>query len=160
MYAVEEPTTFREAMESPERTFWQRAMEDEMKSHENIGTWELVEAPSNRRIIDSRWVFKVKQNEKGDIIKYKARVVAQGYAQKFGVDYDQVYAPVVSHTTMRMLLAVAGKEKLVLRHFDIKTAYLYGSLEEEVYMRQPLGFESPGRENHVCKLKRSIYGLK
>lgn len=160
MRAVEEPTTFREAMESPEKNFWICAMEDEMKSHDKNGTWTLVETPPNRKIIGSRWVFKVKENEKGDIVKYKARVVAQGYAQKFGVDYDQVYAPVVSYTTLRTLLAVAGRNNFVLRHFDIKTAYLYGTLDEEVYMRQPPGFEMPGKENLVCRLWRSIYGLK
>lgn len=87
-------------------------------------------------------------------------LVAQGYCQKFGQDYDEVFAPVIKQTTLRMLLAVASKHNLQLRHFDVKTAYLNGVLQEELYMKQPAGFEEQGKEGLVCRLRRSIYGLK
>lgn len=119
-------------------------MEAEIKSHSDNGTWELVELP----------------DAAGNVVKHKARLVAQGYTQQFGIDFDEVFAPVISQTTFRTLLAVASKQLIVLHQFDGKTAYLHGELEEEVFMRQPPGFVVSGRENLVCRLRKSIYGLK
>ncbi|KXJ62466.1 hypothetical protein RP20_CCG008066 [Aedes albopictus] len=135
-------------------------MVDELKSHQQNGTWELVDPPEGRKVVGCRWVYKLKRNAAGEITKYKARLVAQGYSQKYGVDYDEVFAPVTSHTTLRVLLAVASKRRMTLKHFDVKTAYLYGDLDEEIFMRQPPGFAVKGREDMVCRLKKSIYGLK
>lgn len=108
----------------------------------------------------SRWVFKAKQNEVGEVTRFKARIVAQGYSQRYGVDFDEVFAPVTRHATLRTLLALAGRDGLLLRHMDVKTAYLYGDIDEEVYMRQPPGYAVRGQEEKVCRLRRSIYGLK
>ncbi|KXJ62354.1 hypothetical protein RP20_CCG018999 [Aedes albopictus] len=133
---------------------------EELRSHEENGTWKLVDPPPGRKPVGCKWVYKIKRNAAGEAVKYKARLVAQGFNQKYGQDYDEVFAPVIKQTTLRTLLAIASKRNLILKHFDVKTAYLYGTLEEELYMRQPGGFEVAGQERKVCKLVKSIYGLK
>lgn len=155
--AFEEPVSYREAIEHPE---WRSAMVDEMDSHRRNGTWDLVPLPKGRKLVGSKWVFKLKRNEADEVVKFKARVVAQGHTQQFGIDYDQVFAPVTRQTTLRTFLTVAANRGLVVRHLDVKTAYLNGTLEEEIFMRQPPGFAVPGQEELVCRLKRSIYGLR
>lgn len=153
----EEPDDFRQALAMPE---WNTAMKDELKAHELNGTWELASLPIGKKVIGAKWVFKLKRDETGKVIKHKARIVAQGYTQRFGVDFTDVFAPVTRQTTLRAFLAIAGKQKLILRQYDVKTAYLNGSLDEELYMRQPPGFEASGQEELVCRLKKSIYGLR
>lgn len=155
-----EPRNVQEALRGNRGVEWKQAMLDELKSHATNGTWELVELPTGRKPIGCRWVYKIKRDASGKPAKYKARLVAQGYNQKYGQDFDEVYAPVIQQTTLRTLLAVASKRNLLLKHYDIKTAYLYANLEEELYMRQPAGFEENGKEQLVCRLRRSIYGLK
>lgn len=102
-------------------------------------------------------MFKIKRDVNGNVSRYKARLVAQGFSQKYGTDYDEVFAPVVRQTTFRTLLSVAAKRKYNVQHYDIKTAFLNGNLEEEIYMKQPPGFT---KGNKVCKLKKGLYGLK
>lgn len=153
----EEPNDHHEAMRVPE---WRKAMQEEIEAHDVNLTWELVNLPENRKTIGAKWVFKLKRDETGKIIRHKARIVAQGYSQKYGDDYTDVFAPVTRQTTLRMMIAVAAKKGLVLKQFDVKTAYLNGIIEEELYMRQPPGFITPGQEGLVCKLRKSIYGLK
>lgn len=155
-----EPRTLHEAITCREKEQWNAAMLDELKSHSDNGTWDLVELPTDRKAVGSRWVYKLKRNSAGQVTKYKARLVAQGYSQKFGQDYDEVFAPVTSHTTLRVLLALASRNKMVLKHFDVKTAYLYGELDQILFMKQPPGYEVKGKEHYVCRLKKSIYGLK
>lgn len=157
-----EPANIKEVMsfEEEERTKWLNAMYDEFHSLQSNSTWELVDAPPGRKIVGCKWVFKRKINEKGDVSKYKARLVAQGYSQKYGEDYDEVFAPVVKQTTLRCLLSIAGKRKLQVYHFDVKTAFLNGNLTESIYMKQPPGFEVDGSEGKVCLLRKSLYGLK
>ena len=124
------------------------------------GTWDLVNLPAGRKPVGCNWVYKRKRNAAGNILKYKARLVAQGFSPKYGEDYDEVFAPVTKQTTLRTLLAIASMKKMFLKHFDVKTAYLYGNLEEELYMKQPVGYEKKGAEKLVCRLRRSIYGMK
>lgn len=109
-------------------------MLEELKSHESNDTWDLVDPPVGRKSVGCKWVYKVKRNATGEAVKFKARLVAQGFCQKYGQDYDEVFAPVIKQTTVRALLAIASKRNLVLKHYDVKTAYLYGKLEEELYM--------------------------
>lgn len=154
---VEEPTDYREALAAPE---WKQAMVEEMQAHKENDTWTLERLPAGKKLIGAKWVFKLKKNEAGEVIKYKARVVAQGYSQKYGVDYTEVFAPVTRLTTLRAMLAVAGKRGMLVKQYDAKTAYLNGRIEEELYMRQPPGFAAPGQEEFVCKLQKSIYGLR
>lgn len=155
-----EPKTFREAMSCSKKDQWKIAMEEELASHRDLKTWELVDPPQGKKVLGSRWVFKIKRNASGEPVKYKARLVAQGCGQRSGVDFEEVYAPVATQATFRTLLAVASYKKMVLKHIDIKTAYLNGSLTEEVYMRQPPGFSKPDSEGKVCRLLKSVYGLR
>lgn len=154
---LEEPSTFKEAMSGPDSHLWKIAIDDEMASLIENKTWDLVQLPQDRKAIGCKWTFKIKRNPDGSIARRKARLVAQGFSQKYGFDYDEVFAPVVRHETLRILLAVAGKRKLIVKHYDVKTAFLYGDLEETIYMKQPEGFENG---NYVCKLKKGLYGLK
>ena len=122
--------------------------------------WELVELPDGRKPVGSRWVFKVKRNEHGEVERYKARLVAQGFTQVKGADYDETFSPVARLESLRTLVALSVQKGLQLHQVDITTAFLNGILEEEVYMHQPEVFVSKGQEHLVCKLKRSLYGLK
>ena len=157
---VEEPCTFAEAMESSRSKEWMEAMKDEIVSLRKNGTWELTEAPQNRKVIQSRWVFKVKRDGTGQVIRHKARLVAKGFTQQAGIDYSETYSPVVRHDSLRVILAIAGKLDLEIVQMDVKTAFLYGDLQEELYMAQPTGFIKVGEEHLVCQLKRNLYGLK
>lgn len=141
-------------------TEWKQAMDAEMQSYDVNHTWELMRLPEGKKAIGSKWIFKLKRNATGEVIKHKARLVAQGFNQRYGIDYLDVFAPVTRIATLRAVLAVAGKRQMTLHHFDIKTAYLNGTLEEEVYMRQPPGYEVTSKESLVCRIKKSIYGLK
>lgn len=130
-----------------------------MESHLENGTWEVVPLPADRKAIGSKWVFQKKLNDNCEVIRYKARLVAQGYSQKYGADYDQVFAPVAKQTTIRALLSIAARRNLKVQHIDVKTAYLHGELSETIFMRQPVGFVF-GTKNEVCHLRKSLYGLK
>ena len=135
-------------------------METEMKSLKENDVWELVELPKGKKKVGSKWVYKVKTGADGSVERYKARLVAQGYTQKFGTDYDETFSPVVRMESLRALLALSVQFGLQLHQVDVTTAFLNGELEEEVYMQQPKGFSREGEEHLVCKLKKSIYGLK
>ena len=155
-----EPSTFGEAVSSQNRQKWQEAMECEIESLRKHNVWELVPLPKGRKLVGSKWVFKTKVNPEGETERYKARLVAQGFSQKYGDDYDETFSPVVRSESIRSLIAVAAKKNLVLHQMDVTTAFLNGNLEEEVYMKQPEGFVKSGEENLVCKLSKSLYGLK
>lgn len=153
-----EPLSYKQALQSEESTMWKNAMNEEMASLEENNTWTLVDLPRGRKVIDNRWVFKVKRMPNGDIERFKARLVVRGFSQIYGIDYQETFSPVVKFASIRLILAVAAAESLCLRQFDIKTAFLYGDLDEEIYMKQPDGFsDSSGK---VCRLNRSLYGLK
>ena len=110
--------------------------------------------------MSSKWIFKCKIGATGNIDRYKARLVAQGYSQRPGVDYEETFSPVVRFESLRMIAALAAQTNLQLHQMDVKTAFLNGELKETVYMKQPEGYEEKAKEDLVCKLKRSIYGLK
>lgn len=152
-----EPRSYQEAMNSANHEDWEKAMREELNSIKENGTWTLTDLPSNRKSIGSKWVFKTKQDENGKVVRFKARLVAQGFTQKYGVDYDEVFAPVARSTTLRVLLSIAGKKNYFAKHFDVKTAFLNGNLEEEIFMRQPPGFKTGDK---VYRLNKSLYGLK
>ena len=116
--------------------------------------------PEDKNIIGNRWVFKVKRKSDGSIDRFKARLVAKGFSQEQGIDYQEVFAPVVRYDAIRSLLALANHQDLEIHQMDIKTAFLQGELDTEVYMAQPNGFIDEDKPDHVCKLQRSIYGLK
>jgi len=120
----------------------------------------LVDLPSGRRSIGNKWVLKIKRKADGSIKCYKARLVAKGYTQEEGIDYEDTFSPFVRITSFCLILAIVAHMDLELYQMDVRTAFLNGELNEEIYMDQPLGFETKGQERKVCKLKRSIYGLK
>ena len=152
-----EPRTYKQALTCSKASEWIEAMKEELKSIEDNGTWCLVDLPRGREAVGSRWVYKLKRGEAGQIVRYKARLVAQGYSQKFGVDYDEVFAPVARSSTVRLLLSVAGVNGYKVKHYDIKTAFLNGELNEEIYLKQPPGFSIGDK---VYRLRKSLYGLK
>lgn len=155
---VGEPQTLTEAKNHADANKWLAAMNEELNAHCKNNTWTLAELPAGRKAIKSKWVYKAKKNDMGDIIRYKARIVAKGYAQTYGVDYFDTYAPVVRHDSIRMLMAQAAQNGFKIHQMDAITAFLQGDLEEEIYLMQPEGFED--QTNRVCKLNRAIYGLK
>lgn len=131
-----------------------------MAAVEKNRTWELTELPQDRKPIDLKWIYKIKRDASGNIVKYKARIVAKGYVQKQGVDYDEVFAPVTRIETIRLLLALAAKGGWEVHHLDVKTAFLNGEIKEEVYVRQPEGFVKNGKEHLVYKHFKALYGLR
>ncbi|CAI7806410.1 unnamed protein product [Closterium sp. NIES-53] len=153
-----EPATLKEALESSDAEDWKKAMESELKSIEENGTWELVELPEGRKAITSKWLFKIKSDADGKIERYKSRLVAKGYQQKEKVDYKELFAPVVKPTTLRTLLAGAAINGWVVKQMDVTTAFLNGVLEEEIFMAQPEGFDDGS--GRVLRLKKALYGLK
>ena len=123
-------------------------------------TWALTNLPPGFKPIGCKWIFKRKYYPDGSIEKYKARLVAKGYSQKEGHDFFDTYSHVTMITTIRVLIALAAHYNLEIHQMDVKTAFLNGELDEEIYMDQPEGFVVPGQESKVCKLVRSLYGLK
>lgn len=155
--AVCEPGGFHDAKYSQH---WMDAMQEELSMIEKNKTWELVDRPLNRKVIGVRWVFKTKLNPDGSVNKYKARLVVKGYAQVFGVDYSETFAPVARLDTVRLLLALAAQNSWKVFHLDVKSAFLNGVLHEEIFIEQPEGFVSKGNEDKVYLLKKALYGLK
>ncbi|GJZ63689.1 zinc finger, CCHC-type containing protein [Tanacetum coccineum] len=140
--------------------FWKEAINDEMDSIMGNNTWVLADLPPGCKPLGCKWIFKRKLKVDGTIEKFKARLVIQGFKQKSGIDYFDTYALVARISTIRLLIAMASIHNLIIHQMDVKTAFLNGDLEEEVYMNQPQGFIMPGNENKVCKLIKSLYGLK
>ena len=155
-----EPTTYEEAVESPESEKWKTAMQSEYVSLMKNDTWKLVKLPENRNTIGCKWVFKIKRNADGSIDRYKARLVAQGYSQKEGIDFEETFSPVARFTSIRTILAIANELNLEVHQMDVQTAFLHGKVSDEIYMEQPRGYEKSGNENLVCKLEKGLYGLK
>jgi hypothetical protein len=135
-------------------------MEAEFSALQANKTWRLVPPVPGVNIIDSKWVFKVKQKSDGSIERYKARLVAKGFKQRYGLDYEDTFCPVVKPTTIRLLLSMALTHGWHLRQLDIQNAFLHGVLEEEVFMRQPPGFEDGSQPHYLCRLDKALYGLK
>lgn len=153
----DEPWSFNEASELK---VWIDACVDELSSIEKNNTWILVDLPVGVKPIGLKWVFKIKRNYDESVNKYKARLVAKGYVQKHGIDYDEVFAPVVRIETIRFIIALAASSCWEIHHLDVKTAFLNGDLKEEVYVTQPEEFVKVGSEDKVYKLNKALYGLK
>ncbi|WJZ95257.1 hypothetical protein VitviT2T_014041 [Vitis vinifera] len=155
-----EPQTFKEAVNSTEGLMWKEAIKSEIDSILQNHTWELLDLPPGCKPLSSKWIFKRKMKVDGSIDKYKARLVIKGYRQTEGLDYFDTYSPVTRINSIRMVLAIAALRNLEIHQMDVKTAFLNGDLDEEIYMEQPEGFSAPGQEKKVCKLVKSLYGLK
>lgn len=151
-----EPMTYTEAMTSGDSSKWKNAIKDELKSLKANETWEFVDKPKNRKVIGCKWVFKVKTSNNKH--RYKARLVAKGYSQQAGIDYTETFSPVVRYDSVRTMMAIAAVFDMEMTQFDVKTAFLNGELQEEIYMQVPEGVEC--ENGQVCRLKKSLYGLK
>ena len=154
--SVDEPYTYDEAISGSDKIKWENAMNEELSALAKNKTWELVPRPKDRKVIGCKWVYKVKRTPDGTPERYKARLCAKGFSQREGIDYNETFAPVVRYDSVRALLALAAQQNYEISQFDVKTAFLYGELDEEIYMAQPDGFEG----DKVCKLTKSLYGLK
>ena len=139
---------------------WKEATDSEIESILHNHTWELVELLPGCKTLSSKWVFKRKRKVDGSIDKYKARLVIKGYKQTKCLDYFDTYSPVTRTNSIRMVLTIAELRNLEVRQMDVKTVFLNEDLEEEIYMEQPEGFSALGQEKKVCKLVKSLYGLK
>ncbi|KAM1644665.1 hypothetical protein EV1_006205 [Malus domestica] len=156
----EDPTDYTEAMSDIDSKRWQEAMKSEMDSMYQNQVWTLVDPPEGIVPVGNKWVFKRKIGVDGNVETYKARLVAKGYRQREGIDYEETFSPVAMIKSIRILLAIAAYHDYEIWQMDVKTAFLNGYLEEELYMTQPEGFVSKFEKPKVCKLQRSIYGLK
>ncbi|MCO5569096.1 hypothetical protein L7F22_022803 [Adiantum nelumboides] len=156
----DEPSTYQEAMKRDDHVKWEKVIKSEMDSLHNNDTWDLIPLPKGKNALPCKWVFKLKNVPDDDRPKYKARLVAKGFKQEQGIDFDEIFLSNVKMTTLRMVLSLVAKEDMELVQLDVKSAFLHGDLHEDIYMEQPIGFAEPGKEYLVCKLKKSLYGLK
>ncbi|KAL0285668.1 UNVERIFIED_CONTAM: Retrovirus-related Pol polyprotein from transposon TNT 1-94 [Sesamum angustifolium] len=152
--------TVSEALSSPEAPFWKEAINSEIESVMQNHTWELVGLPSGSKPLGCKWILKRKYKADGSIDKYKARLVAKGFKQKEGLDFFYTYLQITRITSIRVLIVVVVLYDLEIHQIDVKTAFCNGELDEEIYMEQPEGFVVPGQEKKVCRLVKSLYGLK
>lgn len=157
--SAEEPSSLAEA-EAEADPNWKGAMEDEMKSIEENNTWSLTYLPAGHRAIGLKWVYKLKRDEQGAVVRHKARLIAKGYVQRQGVDFDEVFAPVARLESVHLLLAVAAHQAWEVHHMDVKSAFLNGELQEMVFVQQPPGFINANDRGKVYKLHKALYGLR
>ena len=155
--SIQIPTTIQEALKHPE---WSKAVRAEINALEKNKTWRITEFPHGKKPVGCKWLFTIKYNADGSIERLKARLVAKGFTQSYGIDYQETFAPVAKLNTIRILISLAANQDWQLHQLDIKNAFLNGELEEEVYMELPPGLETPANYRKVCKLEKSLYGLK
>ena len=152
-----EPATYAAATYLEDWNLWELAVKAELDALHRNKTWEVVPTPSDRRIVDCKWVFKHKLDANGEIAKYKARVVAKGFSQVHGMDYDETFAPVAYYDSLRLLLALAAHNNWTPMQYAVKSAFLYGTLNERTYLQLPPGYRKPGT---CVRLNKCLYGLK
>src|SRR4051812_12018205 len=157
LHSVSIPKNWQVAKQDPR---WLSAMQEELQALKKNNTWELVPLPAGKRAVGCKWVYTVKQTLEGKVDRYKARLVAKGYSQTYGIDYDETFTPVAKMSTVRTLVSCAANFNWPLHQLDVMNAFLHGDLHEEVYMEIPPGFGTPQMSGKVCKLKKSLYGLK
>ena len=156
--SLQEPQTFRKASSNP---LWQQAMKEELDALHKTRTWDLVDLPSGKTTIGCKWVYKIKTRSDGTVDRYKARLVARGFTQEYGIDYEETFAPMAQIFYVRTLIDVFAVRKWPLFQIDVKNVFLNGELSEEVYMKLPPGYSHPpGFPHRVCPLRRTLYGLK
>lgn len=156
-FVDDDPKTIREAKERSDWPQWQEAVNSEYNALIENETWSICDLPKDRTAVTCKWVFKLKRSANGEIDKYKARLVARGFSQREGFDYNETYSPVAKLTTLRILLSVANHTRMIIHQMDVKSAFLNGKLNEEIFMMQPEGFR---KGNGVLRLNKAIYGLK
>jgi len=153
-----EPKSYEDAKASADASKWISAMKEEIDTLEKRSTWEVVKRPKDKPVVSCKWVYHMKLNEAGEIVRYKARLVARGFSQTYGVDYKDTFAPVTRLETLRLMFVLAVEQNWEIRQIDVKNAYLYGDLDEEIYMEAAKGMDIP--KGKVLRLKKALYGLK
>ncbi|UYV82810.1 hypothetical protein LAZ67_22000950 [Cordylochernes scorpioides] len=153
------PENYEEAINCENKYEWLEAMKEELYSIDKHKVWTLVQREKNMKIINCKWIFSIKSTPGEGVYRRKARLVAIGCNQKYGVEYEESFSPVIRKESLRAIVALAAQLNLVITSYDVKTAYLYGELKETIFMKQPEGFVEKGEEDKVCKLLKSIYGL-
>jgi len=156
----DEPATYAEAMVDPDSVKWQEAMESEIESMKENQVWNLIDPPDGVKTIECKWIYKKKKDMDGNVHIHKAQLVAKGFRQVQGVDYDETFSPVAMLKSVRIILAIAAHFDYEIWQMDVKTAFLNGNLTEDVDMMQPECFVDPTNAGKICKLRKSIYGLK
>lgn len=157
---ADDPVTPEEALSRDDAQLWKSAMQEEYEAQMRNGTWTLTDLPAGRKAIRSKWVYKTKLDAEGRPARHKARLVIKGYSQRKGVDYEETYSPVVRHSSLRYLFAIAARLNLDIDQMDAVTAFLQGELSEEIYMEQPAYFQDTQNRTKVCRLNKALYGLK
>lgn len=158
--STNEPRILKEAFSRFDSDSWLEAIEEESASLDKNETWILVPLPKGRKVVGYKWVFKKKIGLDGNVEKYKARLVAKGYSQVEGIYYGEIFSLVAKLTSIRFILSLVATYDLEVEQMDMRTTFLHGDLEEEIYMSQPEHFVEKGKEKLVCKLKKSLYGLR
>jgi hypothetical protein len=153
----EEPTTFEEAVQKGQ---WKEAMTEEHQCIMENEVWEIVPRPKEKFVVTSKWVYKIKHATNKSMDKYKARFIARGFSQKEGEYYDDMFSLMARYTSIKAIISLVASMGWNLHQMDVKTTFLDGAIEEEVYIEQPQGFEVHFRDTHVCRLKKDLYGLK
>ena len=147
-------------MNCKEFDLWFNAIKDEMNSMASNGVWDLLELPNGEKTIGCKWVYKTKKDSLGNIERYKARLIIKGFTQNEGINYKDTFSPISKKDSLHIVLALVTHFDFELQQMDVKTTFLNGKLEEEIYMKQPEGFSSSQGEHLECKLEKSIYELK
>jgi hypothetical protein len=156
----DDPRNVREPVDSEDGKLWRKAMVEEMTSLDNNEAWDLVEFPIGINPIGRKWAFKRKLNAEAKVEKYKAQLVEKGYSQVEGIDFGEIFSPVSKLTSIRFLLSIVVAFDFEVEKMDVKTTFLHGDLEEEIYMKQSEDFVVKGNKELVCKMENSMYGLK
>ena len=156
-YTLTEPSSYKVAVQFPQ---WCAAMDEEFVALQRQGTWSLVLHSPFQNVVGCKSVYKLKFNSNGSINRYKTRLVAKGFHQQYGVDFEETFSPIIKPPTVRIILSLAIQFDWPLRQLDVRNAFLHGHLREEVYMVQPFGYVDPSCPNYVCRLWKSLYGLK
>jgi len=158
-----DPKSRLAALSSVDEDMWEQAMNEELDSLRKTGTWEVVKRPTDRKVIDTRWVFKTKRDEMGQVTRFKARFVVRGFTQVAGIDYGDTYSPVALTESERMMFAISAHEDLHIKQADIEVSFQHQHLQEELYAELPQGYSFSNGQNHqthVARLKKALYGLK
>lgn len=154
---IQIPHTIQEALIDPD---WKKAVQDEINALVKNGTWTITKLPIGKRPVGCKWVFTIKHKADGSVERFKACLVAKGFTQSYGIDYQETFALVAKLNTIRVLFSLAATRDWPLHQLDVKNAFMNGDFEEEVYMDIPPGFENSSNQDKVCRLKKSLYGLK
>jgi reverse transcriptase-like protein len=155
---MNDPQTYAEAMRQTDAVQWEMACEQEKRAFKGMEVYSVIPWPQGHKVVGSKWVFCIKRGPDGTVQKYKAQLVARGFMQIEGIDYDEMFTPIAKLTLLRMILALSNEHDLEVHQMDIKSAYLNGALKEEIYMEPPPGFNLP--DGMVLKLTKAVYGMK